>query len=259
MTTNANAIPPPPGAPASFSDAITRRDVMGTTNSDHPVELSKYRYYEAPIRRFIRALGAPREDIDDLVQEALLLLHVRVLPNYDPSKGPFRPYLKQALRNLVLEHLRRLQREKLPHGEDLVRAIEDADAAPDKIGELDDSLLTERLKAVFDRYMREAVPPDEQQDAEVLALRLSGDSQVEVAARIGKTERWVRVLQERAAERFWTWARGQFHPADWTRLVPADLAAVTTGSRLVRWLSRRKRRELAAVLVSLFDAQQPAE
>ncbi|MGE0432357.1 MAG: sigma-70 family RNA polymerase sigma factor [Planctomycetota bacterium] len=239
-------------APASFNDAITRRDVLGTTGDDTPLGLSKFRYYEAPIRRFIRAVGAPREDIDDLVQEALLLLHTRVLPNYDPAHGPFRPYLKQALRNLVIEHLRRLQREKLPQGEELLRKIEEADAAPDKLDAFDESVLTERLRAVFDRYMREAVPEDEQIEAEVLAARLAGESQTEVAARIGKTDRWVRVLQERAAERFWSWAREQFHPDDWKRVVPADLADVTTGSLLVRWLSRRKRRELAAVLVSLF-------
>ena len=124
----------------------------------------------------------------------------------------------------------------------------------DEVDELDEGLLHERLATVFRRYGERLTRDDDLSAADVLARRLSGESQRSIARALGVSERWVRTLQERAAESFWGWARSEFHDDDWARLVPAELANLPAKG-LVRWLSRRKRHQLAAVLIRLFAEQ----
>ena len=70
--------------------------------------------------------GARADWLDDLAQEALIQLAEAVVPAYDASRGPFRPYLKAALRNLLRDRYRS-KRPDVPLPEGL--------AAPEPAGE----------------------------------------------------------------------------------------------------------------------------
>jgi len=65
--------------------------------------------YEPPVRRFLdeRFAYLPAQDRDDLTQEILLAMRERLVAGYDAQKGPFRPFLRTAIRNRVRDHLRR--------------------------------------------------------------------------------------------------------------------------------------------------------
>jgi RNA polymerase sigma factor (sigma-70 family) len=67
------------------------------------------RYYAA-VRAFVAAIVREPTLADDLTQRFFetVILSGRLLPHVDPRRGSFRPYLKQAIRNfLVDEHRRR--------------------------------------------------------------------------------------------------------------------------------------------------------
>lgn len=68
------------------------------------------RYYAA-VKAFIVAVGQ-RDEADDLTQRFFetVVLPGRLFANADPVKGRFRPYLKQAIRNFIVdEHRRRMR------------------------------------------------------------------------------------------------------------------------------------------------------
>jgi DNA-directed RNA polymerase specialized sigma24 family protein len=66
------------------------------------------RYYGA-VRAFISALIRDRGDGEDLAQRFFetVVLSGRLLERADPQKGSFRPYLKQAIRNFLVDEHRR--------------------------------------------------------------------------------------------------------------------------------------------------------
>jgi RNA polymerase sigma factor (sigma-70 family) len=72
------------------------------------------RYY-AGVRAFIAALARNQLDPDDLTQRFFetVVLSGRLLAHADRGKGHFRPYLKQAIRNFVVDEHRRQART--PH------------------------------------------------------------------------------------------------------------------------------------------------
>jgi RNA polymerase sigma factor (sigma-70 family) len=80
------------------------------------------RYYAA-VRAFIRAIAQNSADTDDLTQRFFetVVLSGRLFAHADRAKGAFRPYLKQAIRNFLIDEHRRQ-----------ARAI-DADIRPDGI------------------------------------------------------------------------------------------------------------------------------
>jgi RNA polymerase sigma factor (sigma-70 family) len=69
------------------------------------------RYYGA-VRAFIAAIVRDRADADDLTQRFFetIVLSGRLLTRADPRKGSFRPYLKQAIRNFLVDERRRRER-----------------------------------------------------------------------------------------------------------------------------------------------------
>jgi RNA polymerase sigma factor (sigma-70 family) len=73
------------------------------------------RYYAA-VRAFIAAIARNPADADDLTQRffEIVVLSGRLLPRADPLKGSFRPYLKQAIRNFLVDEYRRGAREVTP-------------------------------------------------------------------------------------------------------------------------------------------------
>lgn len=69
------------------------------------------RYYTA-IRAFIGAIVRDERDVDDLTQRFFetAVLSGRLFARADREKGPFRPYLKQSIRNFLVDERRRLGR-----------------------------------------------------------------------------------------------------------------------------------------------------
>jgi RNA polymerase sigma factor (sigma-70 family) len=65
------------------------------------------RYYK-PVRAYIAAIVRDPEQTDELTQSFFerVVLSGRLLRAADPKRGSFRPYLKQALRNFTIDHLR---------------------------------------------------------------------------------------------------------------------------------------------------------
>jgi RNA polymerase sigma factor (sigma-70 family) len=73
------------------------------------------RYYAA-VRAFIAAVARNPVDADDLTQRFFetVVLSGRLLTRADRQKGSFRPYLKQAIRNFLVDEYRREARSVTP-------------------------------------------------------------------------------------------------------------------------------------------------
>src|SRR5882672_2664175 len=75
-----------------------------------PAALNEFanRYYAA-VRAFIAAVARNPVDADDLTQRFFetIVLSGRLLTRADRQKGSFRPYLKQAIRNFLIDEHRR--------------------------------------------------------------------------------------------------------------------------------------------------------
>lgn len=75
------------------------------------------RYYAA-VHAYIAAIArqTPMADPDDLTQRffEMVVLSGRLLTRADPQKGNFRPYLKQAIRNFLVDEHRRRARSVNP-------------------------------------------------------------------------------------------------------------------------------------------------
>ncbi len=76
----------------------------------HDVEQFLVRY-AAAVRRYVEALLGKGPDADDVCQEFFLRVVQRGFERASPDRGRFRDYLKTAVRNAVLTHLRRQRRE----------------------------------------------------------------------------------------------------------------------------------------------------
>jgi RNA polymerase sigma-70 factor, ECF subfamily len=82
---------------------------------------------QAPrVRRYLRFLGAERDVVDDLVQEALLA----ALRSFGPGGAPL-PWLLTTARNLRAQHLRRLGRRREIADLDRLEAAWHEQARPD--------------------------------------------------------------------------------------------------------------------------------
>ena len=91
----------------------TRRDDGSATARSEFAD----RYYAA-VHAYIEAITrqAPMADADDLTQRFFetVVLSGRLLTRADPQKGHFRPYLKQAIRNFLVDEHRRRARSVNP-------------------------------------------------------------------------------------------------------------------------------------------------
>jgi RNA polymerase sigma factor (sigma-70 family) len=63
--------------------------------------------YAPAVRKYLEALLRDPHDADEVEQEFLARVVERGFPNADPGRGRFRDYLKVAVRNAALNHLRR--------------------------------------------------------------------------------------------------------------------------------------------------------
>ncbi|HMF28143.1 MAG TPA: sigma-70 family RNA polymerase sigma factor [Candidatus Cybelea sp.] len=69
--------------------------------------------YEQAVRSYLAVLLGNADEADDVAHDFFIRVVERGFEHADPKRGRFRDYLKVAVRNAALSHLRRKQRE--PH------------------------------------------------------------------------------------------------------------------------------------------------
>jgi RNA polymerase sigma-70 factor (ECF subfamily) len=135
----------------------------------------------AVARSRCRSLGAPEDEIEDLVQEILLTIHLK-RGTWDQSR-PIGPWVAAITRNKLIDVLRRRGRHITVPIEDFVDSLQAEDQAPELSARDIDTLLA-RLTP--------------QQREIVRSISLNGSSIRETADRLQMTEGAVRVTLHRA-------------------------------------------------------------
>ncbi len=133
------------------------------------------------VRKVFSRLGASTEDGEDVVQEALLAIHLKRHTWIETE--PLLPWVRAIAHNKLIDHLRRSGRGQhvpIDAFEDLLASDEEPSAAHG----LDAETAIGKLKG-------------RQRDV-VVAISLEGRSAREVAQRLGMTEGAVRVTLHRA-------------------------------------------------------------
>jgi RNA polymerase sigma factor (sigma-70 family) len=129
------------------------------------------------LQRFLRLRGATREDAEDLVQEAMLRLHI-----YTNSGGDVRNpegFVTRTAMNLAVDAHRRAHEDLYSSTpvEELTSIIDDA-PRPEELLEAEERL----------RRMKDALDGVSRRTREVFFMhRLQGFSQAEIARRLGVT------------------------------------------------------------------------
>jgi RNA polymerase sigma-70 factor (ECF subfamily) len=135
----------------------------------------------AVARSRCRSLGAPEDEIEDLVQEVLLTIHLK-RGTWDQSR-PIGPWVAAITRNKLIDVLRRRGRHITVPIEDFEDSLQAEDQSPELPAREIDSLLA-RLRP--------------QQREIVRSISLDGSSIRETADRLQMTEGAVRVTLHRA-------------------------------------------------------------
>jgi RNA polymerase sigma-70 factor (ECF subfamily) len=135
----------------------------------------------AVARSRCRSLGAPEDEIEDLVQEVLLTIHLK-RGTWDQLR-PIGPWVAAITRNKLIDVLRRRGRHITVPIEDFVDSLQAEDQSPELPAREIDSLLA-RLRP--------------QQREIVRSISLNGSSIRETADRLQMTEGAVRVTLHRA-------------------------------------------------------------
>lgn len=132
---------------------------------------------------FMRRLSAAPADVEDLVQETLLALHVR-RASYDPAR-PLTAWAHAIARHKLIDFWRRRKlRATLPL-DDLAGFLAGAEATPD------DGLDLTRALRTLPARQRELVE----------AVKIGGDSLAEAGGRLGMSEGAAKVALHRALKR----------------------------------------------------------
>jgi RNA polymerase sigma factor (sigma-70 family) len=257
----------PSAAPDNFKDAFTG-NVLDSTGQN-PGKPSKWLYYEKPVRKFIagfvKSKGYRELEglVEDLTQDVLIKIEADILKHYkEGSSGGFRPYLKQAIRNLLISKHREASRIRT--STDLGLATDDTSDEHDEPTEaFDAEVLRGFGRDQFDAFVK-SEPPERQESAQMLAQWiLDGSSQKDIAAAWSVTERHVRRCVNSAADRFAARLEKQVHPADWQALMreydpsylPKEVAPGGLRS-LLRYVSGRKRWVLLAIIKKVVDTSR---
>jgi len=145
-----------------------------------------YEQHHEALFRYLWARVGERPLAEDLTGEVFMRM-LNALPHYRASTAPFRAWLYQIARNLLVDHYRKTS------GRVLV-PLQQAEVMRDEMSDLS---LTVEHQLTMERVHQALARLDEAQ-REVVALRfLSGLSLQEVAAALGKTENAVKALQHR--------------------------------------------------------------
>jgi len=135
----------------------------------------------AVARSRCRSLGAPEDEVEDLVQEVLLTIHLK-RGTWDQSR-PIGPWVAAITRNKLIDVLRRRGRHTTVPIEDVADSLQAEDLTPE-LSTRDIDTLLGHLKP--------------QQREIVRSISLNGSSIRETADRLQMTEGAVRVTLHRA-------------------------------------------------------------
>jgi DNA-directed RNA polymerase specialized sigma24 family protein len=223
--------------PERMDNAVTH----GSTLKQDPAAWARSRwlYYQNPIRNYLKGLGCPPEDLDDLLHDLLIRLQTYIILHYDPAR-PFRPYLKKAIRSFYFNHLQERRRPHLPP-----RAV--VPEGPDPV-ELLNAGLVEYARKVYECFAVAAEPALQPGIAMLAEAVIRGARQEELAQAHGISGRQVRSHLMRAADALTAWMEERIHREDLIALaerarrmgVKADLQIGSIRS-LFSYLSREKR------------------
>jgi RNA polymerase sigma-70 factor (ECF subfamily) len=159
-----------------------------------------YRLFLKSILPHVRAMALRRcescnaslSDAEDIVQEALLAIHLK-RGTWDPSR-PIRPWISAIIRNKLIDTLRRRGRHVSVPIDDVIDVLE-AEGPSSDLQYRDIGRLMARLK--------------EQQRIIVQAVSVEGYSARETADRLNMTEAGVRVALHRALKALAALHRGR--------------------------------------------------
>ena len=157
-----------------------RASLAGDAGAYRQFLLSVAPHVRAVARSRCRSLGAPAGEVEDLVQEVLLTIHLK-RGTWDQSR-PIGPWVAAIARNKLIDVLRRRRHITVPI-EDLAESLRAEDLTPE-LSTRDIDTLLGQLKP--------------QQREIVRSISLNGSSIRETADRLQMTEGAVRVALHRA-------------------------------------------------------------
>jgi RNA polymerase sigma factor (sigma-70 family) len=112
--------------------------------------------YAQAVRSYLLALLGNAEDADDVAHDFFVRVVERGFERADPDRGRFRDYLKIAVRNAALSHLRRKQRQPRTT-EALEHLVADPDRAADRAWLREwQACVLERAWRALERHQRAA-------------------------------------------------------------------------------------------------------
>ena len=157
-----------------------RAAMTGDAGSYRQLLVSLAPHVRAVARSRCRSLGAPAGEVEDLVQEVLLTIHLK-RGTWDPSR-PIGPWVAAIARNKLIDVLRRRRHITVPI-DDHVDSLQAEEPTPELPARDIDKLLGQ---------------PRPQQRETVRSISLNGGSIRETAERLRMTEGAVRVTLHRA-------------------------------------------------------------
>lgn len=233
--------------PARIDEASTYSSMLRDPMQVRPTPMLLY-YYQ-PVQAYLRGLGCPENDVEDLTHELLIKLQTSILISYRPDR-PFRPYFKAAIRNFYFSHLRG-PRPSRPEPDE---AAESDGPASDPSDILINGLL-DFARQVYDQFAANAAPGLQPGIRLLQTWLMNGARQEDMAKQSGMSTRQVRTYLGRAADTLSDWLSQRLNAGDLDKL--ADLArakgvrvdlAVSDIRSLFSHLSKHKRTRALLVL-----------
>jgi RNA polymerase sigma-70 factor (ECF subfamily) len=159
---------------------LMRAAIAGDGNAYHRLLQSLSNSLRAAVRRGFAQAGAAPNDVEDVIQETLLAIHLK-RHTWDPSQ-PLGPWVRAIARHKLIDSLRRRgRRVEVP-----IETMLDFLAAEETQGDLDRADAARLVDGLKGR-----------QQSIVRAISLEGQSIREVAQKMGMNEGAVRVALHR--------------------------------------------------------------
>jgi RNA polymerase sigma-70 factor (ECF subfamily) len=173
---------------------------------------SFYRIYATMVTGFVRRMGLPDADAEDVTQEVLLIAHKSLRDGvYDPAKGRFRLWLFGIARRQSLARFRERRRRTRAQwvtedGTDLIDRLEDRDSDENAMA----LWLQEWRYALLEEALRHIQTRTSEKEFKAFVLYgLERKPVDEVAAELGVTTSSVYVYKHRVLGALREWV-GQF-------------------------------------------------
>jgi DNA-directed RNA polymerase specialized sigma24 family protein len=175
-------------------------------------------YYEKPVRSYLKRLGCPKQDLDDLTNDILIKLYCYILIHYDPAKR-FRPYFKTAIKHAYFSFLKRNSK-----GDSEVREVTEryganaSDEDEDEENGIFEDGLKDYARHIYDFYSQD-IPENLKIGTQMLHnWIIDGIAQNQLSKQWQMTDRNIRSCINRAADHFSKWLHRRVNPSDISEL-----------------------------------------